>query len=187
MENVILMVTLYRFWHNYCRYKTAATCHILFLGRCFIGLDIPGILAYGKVQYIYYSHIHNYVVYYFAAFWGGTYVYVRWRRRLRVSPCTSAYYASPWWLLTLSLRRRRREAALLFRESWWHLTMWGSRPSHFMIISNTKRHPNNTKTDQLPISEVITGLRRPYHNTSPPWWAAYAEIWEIRGNPGCAN
>ena len=58
----------------------------------------------------------------------------------------------------------------------------GSRPSRFMIIPNTKRHPNNTKTDQLlkgqwlpaspfktnlttlPISEVITGLPRPYHN-----------------------
>ena len=35
-----------------------------------------------------------------------------------------------------------------------------------MIIPNTKLHPNNTKTDQLPISEVITGLPRPYHNTS---------------------
>ena len=34
----------------------------------------------------------------------------------------------------------------------------------FMIIQNTKRHPNNTKTDQLPISEVITGLPRPYHH-----------------------
>ena len=65
------------------------------------------------------------------------------------------------------LRRRRREAALLFPESWWHLTMWGSRPSHFMIIPNTKHHPNNTKTDQLPISEIITGLPRPYHNTIP--------------------
>ena len=29
-----------------------------------------------------------------------------------------------------------------------------------------KRHPNYTKTDQLPISEVITGLPRPYHHTS---------------------
>ena len=45
--------------------------------------------------------------------------------------------------------------------------MWGSRPCLFMIISNTKRHPNNTKTDQLPISEVITGLPRPYHNINP--------------------
>ena len=35
-----------------------------------------------------------------------------------------------------------------------------------MTISSTKRHPNNTKTDQLPIFEVITGLPRPYHNTS---------------------
>ena len=34
-----------------------------------------------------------------------------------------------------------------------------------MIVPNKKRHPNNTKTDQLPISEVITGLSRPYHNS----------------------
>ena len=33
----------------------------------------------------------------------------------------------------------------------------GSRPSRFMIIPNTKRHPNNTKMDQLPIFEVIAG------------------------------
>ena len=33
-----------------------------------------------------------------------------------------------------------------------------------MIIPNTKRHPNNTKTDQLPVFDVITGLPRPYHN-----------------------
>ena len=59
-------------------------------------------------------------------------------RRHRVSPCRSAYFASPhwlltlypWrrsaspqWLLTLDLWRRRREAALLCPESWWHLTM----------------------------------------------------------------
>ena len=69
-------------------------------------------------------------------------------------------------VLTLSLRRRRREAALLFPESWWHLTMWGPRPCHFIITPNTKRHPNNTKTDQFPIYEVITGLPRPYHNTT---------------------
>ena len=36
-----------------------------------------------------------------------------------------------------------------------------------MMIRNTKRHPNNTKTDQLPISEVITGLPWPYHHTPP--------------------
>ena len=47
--------------------------------------------------------------------------------------------------------------------------MWGSRPSHFMIIPNSKRHPSNTKTDQLPISEVITGLPRPYHHNHLPW------------------
>ena len=45
--------------------------------------------------------------------------------------------------------------------------MWGSRLSHIMNIPNTKRHPNNTKTDQLPIFWVITGLPRPYHNTYP--------------------
>ena len=88
-------------------------------------------------------------------------------RRHRVSPCRSAYFASPWWLLTLDRWRRSREAALLFPESWLHLTMRGSNPSLFMIIPNSKRHPNNTKTDQLPISEVITGLPRPYHNAMP--------------------
>ena len=63
-------------------------------------------------------------------------------------------FTNTWRLLTLTLLRR--EAVLLFPESSWHLTMWGSRPSHFMIIPNTKGHPinNNTKTD--PISEVIT-------------------------------
>ena len=34
-----------------------------------------------------------------------------------------------------------------------------------MIIPNTKRHLNNTKTDQFPIFWVITGLPRPHHNT----------------------
>ena len=34
----------------------------------------------------------------------------------------------------------------------------------FMIIPNTKRHPSNMKTDLVPISEVITGLPRPYHH-----------------------
>ena len=82
-----------------------------------------------------------------------------WRHR--VSPRRSAY-SSPWWLLTLSLRRRRREAALLFPESSWYMTTWDSRPSLFMVIPNTKRHPNNKKTGQLHISGVITGLPRPY-------------------------
>ena len=49
--------------------------------------------------------------------------------------------------------------------------MW-ALASRFMIIPNTKRHPNNTKTDQLPISEVITGLPRPYHNTMS-WMLEY--------------
>ena len=35
-----------------------------------------------------------------------------------------------------------------------------------MIVPNTKRHSNNTKTDQLPIFELTTGLPRPYHNIS---------------------
>ena len=38
-------------------------------------------------------------------------------RRHRVSPCRSAYFASPWRLLTLNLRKRRTEAVLLFPES----------------------------------------------------------------------
>ena len=41
----------------------------------------------------------------------------------------------------------------------------GCRPSHFMCIPNTKRHPNNTKTDQLPIFGVNIGIPRPYLNT----------------------
>ena len=88
-------------------------------------------------------------------------------RRHRVSPCRSAYFASPWWSLTFDLRRRSREAALLFPESWWHLTMRLSPVSFFMIRNpEHKHHPNYTKTDQLPISEVITGLPRPYHHRS---------------------
>ena len=41
----------------------------------------------------------------------------------------------------------------------------GLSPVPFYDNPEYKRHPNNTKTDQLPISEVITGLPRPYHNT----------------------
>ena len=36
--------------------------------------------------------------------------------------------------------------------------------SFFYDNPEYKRHPNYTKTDQLPISEVITGLPRPYHH-----------------------
>ena len=43
----------------------------------------------------------------------------------------------------------------------------GLSPVPFYDNPEYKRHPNNTKTDQLPISEVITGLPRPYHNTIP--------------------
>ena len=43
---------------------------------------------------------------------------------------------------------------------------WGSRPPHFMIIPHTKCYPDNTKTDQLPIFEVITGLPGPYLHTT---------------------
>ena len=31
------------------------------------------------------------------------------------------------------------------------------------------------------------GYSRQYHYTSPPWWAVYAEIWEIRGSPDSTN
>ena len=89
-------------------------------------------------------------------------------RRHRVSPCRFPYFASPWWLLTLDHRRRSREATFIFIP---RVVMAsddaGLRPSLFMIIPNTKRNPNNTKTDQLSISEVITGLPRPYHNNIP--------------------
>ena len=40
----------------------------------------------------------------------------------------------------------------------------GLSPVPFYDNLEYKRHPNNTKTDQLPISGVITGLPRPYHN-----------------------
>ena len=85
-------------------------------------------------------------------------------RRHGVSPCRSAYFASPWWLLTLSLVDAV-EKQLYYSQSRDGIRRRGSRPSLFMIIPNTKRHPNNTKTDQLPISEVITGRPRPYHHT----------------------
>ena len=42
----------------------------------------------------------------------------------------------------------------------------GLSPVPFYDNPEYKRHPNYTKTDQLPISEVITGLPRPYHNTA---------------------
>ena len=38
-------------------------------------------------------------------------------------------------------------------------------PVSFYDDPEYKRHPNNTKTDQLLISEVISGLPRPYHHT----------------------
>ena len=107
-------------------------------------------------------------------------------RRHRVSPCRFAYFASPWWLLNLDLADVV-EKQLYYSQSRDGIWRCGSRPSIFMIIPNTKRHPNNTKTDQLPIYEVITGLPRPYHNTRPPWWVAYAKLWEIRGNPSSPN
>ena len=37
-------------------------------------------------------------------------------------------------------------------------------PVSFYDNPEFKRHPNNMKTDQSPISEVITGLPRPYHH-----------------------
>ena len=42
----------------------------------------------------------------------------------------------------------------------------GLSPVSFHDYPEYKHHPNNTKTDQLPISEVTTGLPRPYHNTN---------------------
>ena len=42
----------------------------------------------------------------------------------------------------------------------------GLSPVPFYDNPEYKRHPNYTKTDQLPISDVITGLPRPYHHNS---------------------
>ena len=53
--------------------------------------------------------------------------------------------------------RSRREAALLSPRLVITSKREGSRPSHLLIIPNTKRHQNDTKTDQLSIFEVITG------------------------------
>ena len=44
----------------------------------------------------------------------------------------------------------------------------GLSPVPFYDNPEYKRHPNNTKTDQLPISEVITGLPKPYHHIRYP-------------------
>ena len=107
-------------------------------------------------------------------------------RRHRASPCRSACFASPWWLLTLSLVDAV-EKQLYYSQSRDGIWRCGSRPSLFYDNPEYKRHSNYTKTDQLPISEAITGLPRPYHHTSPPWWVAYAELWEIRGNPSSPN
>ena len=89
-------------------------------------------------------------------------------RRHRVSPCRSAYFASPWWLLTLSLVDAV-EKQLYCSQSRDGIWRCGSRPSLFYDNPEYKRHRNYTKTDQLPISEVITGLPRPYHHTIALW------------------
>ena len=47
--------------------------------------------------------------------------------------------------------------------------------------------PKQYEKGQITYFEVIIGLQRPYHNTGLPWWVAYAEVWEIRGNPGSTN
>ena len=43
-----------------------------------------------------------------------------------------------------------RASGLLFPRVMMTSEWEGSRSSHLMIIPNTKRHPDNTKTDQLP-------------------------------------
>ena len=57
---------------------------------------------------------------------------------------------------------------------WW----CGCRPSLFYDDPEYKRHPNNTKTDQLRISEVIIGLPRPYHHIYMwmVWWEQALQI-----------
>ena len=63
-------------------------------------------------------------------------------------------------------RRRSRDTALYYSQSRDGIWRCGSRPSLFYDNPEYKRHPNYTKTDQLLISEVITGLPRPYHHNS---------------------
>ena len=87
-------------------------------------------------------------------------------------------------LLTFLSLGSRSEAALLFPESWWHLTVRGLSP-----VSSHDYAENKTPSKQYengPITYLRGNYRpsRPYLHTSPPWSAAYAEIWEIRGNPG---
>ena len=85
--------------------------------------------------------------------------------RHRVSPCRSAYFASPWWLLTLISQTSKRNSFINPRVV---MTSDDAVLARLFFYDNPeyKRHPNYTKTDQLPISEVITGLSRPYHHTA---------------------
>ena len=62
-------------------------------------------------------------------------------------------------ILTFATLRSRQEAALFFPRVMMASEWKGSRPSHLMIIPNTKSHPNNTKTDQSPIGGVITAFQ----------------------------
>ena len=82
-------------------------------------------------------------------------------------PCRLCLLTKSLVLLTFTKLRSKREAGLLFSRVVITSKGKGSRSYHLIIIRNTKRHPNNTKTDQLPIFDVISGLLRPYHNTSP--------------------
>ena len=65
----------------------------------------------------------------------------RWRQSIpwQVCPLRKSLV-----LLTFLKLRSGREAALLFPRVAMTSEWEGSRPSHVMIIPNTKRHPNNT-------------------------------------------
>ena len=81
-----------------------------------------------------------------------------------VSPCRSSYQGSPS-CHSLSRAPGVGEKQMYYsqcRDDIWRCG--GSRPSHFMIIPNTKRHPNNGKTDESSIFRAITGRPRLYHN-----------------------
>ena len=86
------------------------------------------------------------------------YCKVTWWRH-GVSPCRSAYFASPWRSLTLNLRRRRREAALLFA---------GVKALSIVRWATGKRLTNRLLKLSLitlspPLNSGILGLRmRPY-------------------------
>ena len=76
-------------------------------------------------------------------------------RRIVSPPCLSpSHPTTPLKQVlgvTFAKLRRRKEAASLFPSVVMASEGRGSRRFHLMIVPNTKRHPNDANTDQLPI------------------------------------